>query len=213
VSWEPEPDHYLRHTFPSPDGSLRVEDWEGPNERGPAYRSLRILDAATGEILAVIGSAACTHPPHFLRLDEVLLQFDYGGVPIALTIHARAGTFALHADANPEVPAGPAEPLVLLHQRLAERRPRYGALALPQEVTLREVLLEGCMLCGALLMTVAALIVLVFLAASPRERWIATGGVLLFGAGAVWSLADLRRMRLRRKGGPAGPSKGDSHDW
>ncbi|HTE21137.1 MAG TPA: hypothetical protein VK689_22455 [Armatimonadota bacterium] len=200
MPWEPEPDEYLLHTFTSPDSALRVEDWEEANDRGAPYRNLRVIARATGETVIHIGSAVRTAEPEFPNPHEVILYFDYSGVATRVTINARARTFAEHP--------GEEEPLDRLFQWLADRIPRAAPPSAIYSVSLRELLVEVFMLLGALLMTAAALFCLLFLAKDWRQRWEAIAGLVLFGAAAVSSAYDLRRMYRARKKRPPRPSDG-----
>jgi hypothetical protein len=191
VNWGDE--DYVTHSATSPDGALRLEGRCHTHERAPASSSLRLCRASGGEEAVYLGQAEWAgQPVEFGPGESVALVVRYGTHHVPLRVDFRGRTFQLD-------PEGPAEPFDALTDRLRKRFPSPAASGIRTPPTARQLVVGFLEFGGGLLLCVACAWMLLG-AQDSKARWIGGLGVLLFGSGAVFSLADLVRMiRARRR--------------
>jgi hypothetical protein len=149
---------------------------------------------AGGEELLYLGNAHWAGQVEFGPGESLLRVIHYGThqLPVRVDFHNR--TFQLDAE-------GPAERFEALADRLHGRFPSpAAATGLQAPATARQLIVGFLELSGCLLFCVACAWVLLRGPAVAKDRWKGWLGLLLFGAGAAFSLGDvIRTVRARRR--------------
>lgn len=177
---------YTTRSVASPDGTLRLEERYQQDERMPARPYLRLVRAADGAVVFILGDVSLIGEPDFRSGGSLRLTLGYEGQQVPAILDYERKTFRLH-------PHDHDEPLSGLGERLRrEYAPpplppgRAGAARGPSaRVTAGRVF----MLLGSLAFVAAG--VWMALSGSGRDRWAGLFGALFFGACAVVALLEL----------------------
>ena len=173
----------------SPDGSFRVECTFEPDDRAPAWETLRIFKTPENRLLAALALYSFSQNVEFPEpgMAVIALEGRYGERH-QLRVNVRRETFLLDADQAEQL-------LAALPQRLVDEHPRpvlsYSSIKPkrrpPWLLDAISAVIAPVFVAGGLFMCING--------PAIRDRLIGLLGVVFFGAVAAASIQSLRKRR------------------
>jgi hypothetical protein len=185
-------------TVLSPDGTFRVEMTTEFDDRAPAWESTRIATTTGNREVLSLPLHGVSDIIHFPSPGVVVLPLlSRFGQRHQLRLNVTRNTFTLDAD--------PAQhPVTMLESKLRAASPQLDALYHPRPRPVRrKSLLNDFAIALICSIFVLGGIWMTFTAAKPSDRLAGVVGVLLFGAGAVYSIITLRAQFKSQHKSPA----------
>ena len=186
------PDGFEVKAIPSPDGSFRVECITEPDERAPAWQRTRIVRQRDGKEILMLSLHTLQGKPEFPAPGVVIVSLlSRYGKHEWLRVNVDSETFVKNA-------SEPEQPLSTIFSRLD--LPDFGKPwpGLKKDMTIREQLFNIFLIYfGAIAVAGGSWMALT--AKNTSDRAAGALGVILFGAGAVYAIVELRRQAQRRK--------------